>query len=351
MRAFIIGIAVIALTGCATKATQPDWVTGESDNYQRTEFLLGRGQASTQEEAKDRARADIAKVFQVAVTVASEDMQRFKTQTKNDQAASDGAQEDGNPNQNGQYENQYSRRITTRTEQVIRGIQIAELWHDPATHNHHVLAILPRLQAVNNLRQEINELDEITRRHISHAQNHTDLFLKIASASLALASQHAREAVQKSLQVVDRTGQGVATTLSSGQLQASLGELLRRVKLASLTAADAPPGLAEIVAGALAHAGYLLEDQKQAEFIVRAQLNLTDLGLQEGWYWQRGHLEITLSEAASGRVRGTQRWLIKSSAPDKNGAAKRAMNQVDTVLKLEMGAAIIAMATGNSNPQ
>jgi len=348
MRAFIIGIAVLAFSGCATKSAQPDWVIGESDQYRHADFLLGRGQASAQEEAKDRARADIAKVFQVAVTVASEDVQRFKTHAANDQMANDVAKEKDSL---GQYENQYSRRITTRTEQVVRGIQIAELWQDPATHNYHVLAILPRLQAANSLRQEIGELDEITRRHIGHAQNHTDLFLKIASASLALASQQARETVQKSLQVVDRTGQGVATTLSSAQLQANLSELVQRVKLAPSIAADAPQGLAEIVAGALAHAGYLLENQKQAEFIVQVQLNLTDLGLQEGWYWQRGNLEITLTEAASGRVRGTQRWLIKSSAPDKSGAAKRAMNQVDTVLKQEMGAAIITMATGHSNPQ
>jgi hypothetical protein len=70
---------------------------------------------------------------------------------------------------------------------------------------------------------------------------------------------------------------------------------------------------------------------------------LDDLGFQSSWYWQRGVLEINLSEAATGRVRGTKRWNIKSSAPDKETAAKRAVNQADTILKQELRTTIIDM--------
>jgi hypothetical protein len=46
-------------------------------------------------------------------------------------------------------------------------------------------------------------------------------------------------------------------------------------------------------------------------------------------------------------VRGTKRWVIKSNAPDKDSAEKRALNQVDSTLKKELRTAIIEMATNH----
>jgi len=69
------------------------------------------------------------------------------------------------------------------------------------------------------------------------------------------------------------------------------------------------------------------------------------LGLKDGWYWQRGNLEITLTETATKRVRGTQRWVIKGNATDKENAFRRALSETDALLKKELGATIIGMAT------
>src|SRR5665811_818329 len=127
LSAFAIFTCVFSLlSGCASQhPTQPDWIAGDSASYKSAQYLIGRGQATTQEEAKDRARADLAKIFQVAVTADSEDVQKFKSV----------------PAGPGEYESHASRRITSHTEQIIRGIQIAELWKDPTTDTFHVLAI------------------------------------------------------------------------------------------------------------------------------------------------------------------------------------------------------------------
>lgn len=349
MRAVILTLLIAIISGgcVSSKLPQPDWITGASGEFTSTGYLLGRGQANSQEDAKDRARADIAKVFQVTMTVASDDVQSFKTRSTNDPSANNPIENDHLANRStGIFEGSYSRRITAHTEQVVRGIQIVRQWQDPATRSYHALAVLPRAQAATSFRQELDELDKMTTLHIDHAQSSKDLFLKIAAASLALESQQAREAVQKSLQIVDVSGRGIPSNLSSAQVRSNLVGLLRRVKLASNIPTDAPQGFAEIINGALAHAGYLLEEKKQAEYIVRAHINLTDLGQQGGWYWQRGNLEIILVEAASGRVRGTKNWLIKSSAPDRASAIKRALGLSETVLKNELGQAIINMAIG-----
>lgn len=318
------------LSGCASQPpAAPDWISGDSAQYKSAQYLMGRGQAATQEEARDRARADLSKIFQVAVAADSEDVQKFKTV----------------PSGPGQYESQASRRITTHTSQIIRGIQIAELWQEPDTKNYHALAVLPRLQTAASLRQQIGQLDEATGNHIDQSRKNSDLFLKIAAASQAVDSQQERESLQKSLQVVDPAGRGTESQWNSAKLKSDLDELLKRVRIASQVAADSTPGFAEVVSGALAKAGFMIETGQNPDFVLQARMEMTDLGFQDGWYWQRGVLEVTLSETGTGRVRGTRRWTVKSNAPDGESAFKRALNQADSVLKQELRAAIIDMAS------
>lgn len=323
-----IAPVLLILSACASKPTVPDWIAGDSAKYRNEHYLTGRGQAATQEEAKDRARADIAKVFQVAVVVSSEDIQS---------ARSDGS---GTT----KFEEQTSRQISTRTDKIISGIQIAELWQDPKNGSHHVLTVLPRLQAATALRQQIGELDAATRNHIEKSRTENDLFMKIAAGTHALEVQQERDALQKNLQILDITGRGMEPLWSRAKLRADLGELLKRVSIAPRVAADSPAKLKEMVAGALAQNGFVLDTGDQPAFVVNASLNLTDLGLKDGWHWQRGNLEITLIETNGNRVRGTRQWTIKGNAQNKEGSARRALDQADAILKQELGSAIIEMA-------
>jgi hypothetical protein len=328
----IFALMFSLLSGCASKPpVPPDWIAGDSAKYSSAQYLIGRGQAATQEEARDRARADVAKIFQVAVIAESEDVQKFKT----------------DPSGPGQYEGQASRSITTRTEQIVRGIQIAEMWQDPVSKSNYALAVLPRLQAAASLRQQISQLDEATGTHIEQSRNNSDLFLKIAAASQALESQQERDLLQKSLQIVDTVGRGLEAKWNSAKLKSDLDELLKRVRISTKVAAGSASGLEDVVAGALAKSGFMIETGQNPDFELQAKMELADLGFQEGWYWQRGVLDVTLTEPATGRVRGTKRWNIKSNAPDRESASKRAMSQADTVLKQELRTAIIEMANSH----
>jgi len=327
----ILALLIALLSGCAsTSPATPEWISGDSAQYKNSEYLIGRGQAATAEEAKDRARADLSKIFQVSVVSESEDIQQFRSNLG-----------EGKP----EYEGEATRRISTRTEQIIHGIQIAELWQDADHQLFHALAIMPRLQTAASLRQQIDQLDTATISHIEQSRNQNDLFLKIAAANQAFETQRERTALQKSLQIVDITGRGIDEKWNSGKLKNDLDELLKRVRITYQVTAESMPGLENVVSGALAQSGFMIETGQNPDFVLQAGMQLNDLGLKDGWYWQRGVLEVTLSEKTTNRVRGAKRWNIKGNAPDRESAAKRALNQADRVLKQELRAAIIDMAT------
>lgn len=329
----VFAFATLLLGGCATsKSNQPDWLAGDSAKYAKSQYLYGRGQASNVEDAKKRALADLSEIFQVSIAVNSEDVQSYK---KNSKSAGGGEQ----------FSAESSRRINTTTDQIIRGIQVAEIWQDPARKDYHVLAILQRQQAAAGLRQQMDQLDDAVQASVEQSKNNADLFVKLASLSKAIDTQLELEGLQKTLQVVSSSGRGMDPKYNSGRLKSELDELLKRVRVAPKVLDGSTPGLEEVVAGALSKAGFMIDTGENPVFLLKASLKLSDLGLIEGWYWQRGNLEISVSESATGRVRGTQRWPIKSSARDKATAARRALDEADTVLKKELGAAIIGMAT------
>ena len=203
---------------------------------------------------------------------------------------------------------------------------------------------MPRLQTAASLRQQIGQLDDATGNYVNQSRNNPDLFLKIAAANNALATQRDRDTLQKSLQVVDITGRGVEPQWNATKLKADLDALLKRVRIASRVTDDSTPGSAEIVSGALAQAGFMIETGQNPDFILQSRMNLSEVSAKDGWYWQRGTVEITLTEAANGRVRGTKRWDIKASATDRDTAVKRALAQADAILKKELGPVIIGMA-------
>ena len=334
--AAIMGLTLLAAAGCATRSAMPDWVNGPAEKYQSEQYLIGRGQAATAEEARDRARADLAKIFEVSVAVESQDVQTFSLK-------SPGAGNETGPA--GEYAAQASRRITTRADQIIQGIQIAEVWQDPLTKTQHALAVLPRLQASMRLHQEIERLDAATRKYLEESRGATDLLVKIGAADRALGTQLERTGYQKSLRVVDPTGRGAEPEWNTARLSADLADLLKRVHVAAQVAPDAPPGFATAVNGALAGAGFLIETGEKPEDVLVANLVLEDLGLRDGWYWQRGALEVTLRETAANRVRGSRRWDIKVSAQDHAVSRQRALDQVAAILGRELRETVVGFAS------
>jgi hypothetical protein len=235
----------------------------------------------------------------------------------------------------------------TRTDQIVRGIQIAEAWQDPRSKAHHALATLPRLQAAMGLRQEVERLDAATRGYVNQARNTQDLLAQVASASRALDAQRERDAFQRALQVVDVTGRGVDPEFNSGQLASDLAALLKRVRMKPQAAPGSQDGLERMLSAALSAAGFVPEAGDSAPYVLVGSLQLDDLGLIDGWYWTRGTLEVQLAEASSGKVRGNKRWEIKTSSPQKATAQRRALDEADAVLKKELRPAILRFAVGN----
>lgn len=326
-------IAILAggliLAGCGTTSqTRPEWIDAKSKNYPGERYLIGRGEAGRQPQARDRARADLAKIFQVAIVEQSRDIVKYSSRGMGRDAVK-------------QLETEASRDIESRTEQVLSGVDIAEIWQDPKDKRYHALAVLDRLQTANRLRQEISQLDEVTDQHIATAQSNPDLITRIGAASRAVESQVQRDSSQRILKIVDRSGVGVIPRHNLGKLVNDRDALIKRLTVTPKVSNDGIGGLERTLAGALATAGFSHKGNN-ADYVLDANLETLPIEDKEGWMWVRASLDINLQDANTGQSRGSRRWDFKASAQTEAAAKKRVKDQVDKLLKAELKETIIS---------
>jgi hypothetical protein len=314
---------------------RPDWVTGTTTAYPAASYLTGRGEADMLPLAQDRARADLAKTFSVNVSEQSKDTTSY-------------SQTNAGATPVMQNTMDVSRNISTRTDAVLQGVVISDTWQDPQTHVFHVLATLSRSKASAALRQQISDLDAGTGAYLNTAQGSTDLFDKIAAAGQAVDAQQTRAALQRALQVVDITGQGMPPQWPLAKLQADRAALLKQLQISAAADGRNADGVKKVLAGSLADAGFTVADV--SPYTMTASLDYTTLQPQGGWYWITGTLQVSLTGTDS-RAHGVRRWGLKVSGTDPQLAEQRVMDQVAQYLQNDVQATVLDFASGKGAGQ
>ena len=330
--------AMLLLAACSSAKpgdARPDWVNGNSSQYPAAAYLTGQGQADNMAVAKDRARAELAKIFSVGVSEQSSDTASFS------QSNASGAP-------TAQNSLDVSRNINTRTEQVMSGVEISQTWQDPKAQQYYALATLSRNKAAAALRQQIGDLDAGTVASMNQAQNSNDLFDKISAAGQAVESQQTRAGLQKALQVVDPSGMGIPSSWSLAKLQADRSALLKQLQISAATDGRDGEAVKKLLAGSLADSGFTVADG--APYTMTASLNYSDLPPQGGWFWISGTLQVTLNGNDS-RAHGVRRWDLKVSGSDRQLAQQRLMDQVAQYLQSDIQGTVLAFAAGKAVQQ
>lgn len=327
-----LSACLMILSGCAgqpRETDRPDWITGNSKAYPTEQYLIGRGEAEHAAVARDRARADLAKVFEVNINEQSRDITEYSHSTAGDQAQSS-------------VEASVTRQISTRTEQTLSHIQIADIWQNPETGQHHALAVLDRLKAGQQLREEIRQLDATTARAISAARSESQLLRRLGQASQAVEAQLQRRALQRQLQVVDPTGSGVPEKYSLPRLLQDRNALAQRIRIDTTVVQDNTGQLATLIDGALANAGFRTANSNP-NYRLEASLDLNQF-TDQNWHWVHGTLSLNLVSLDDQSVQGNYRWEIKQAASQPTLARQRALDRLGDRLDKELYEVIIGFA-------
>ncbi|MDH5473205.1 MAG: LPP20 family lipoprotein [Gammaproteobacteria bacterium] len=312
--------------------SRPGWIDAEPENYPHEKYISATGSASKPELAKDRALANLVKIFELKIHEQS--TTRSDTQVN----VKDGEERVTKSDR-------LEQQISVHTDKVIDGARIAATWLDEDVFTYHALAVLDRKQAGNNIRQEMSRLDDETEIELAQSKAQTNALRKMVNQEKALQYQKQRLGLQKMLKVIDLSGQGRSSLWRLAELDNQLDTALLALQVSAMIDNDPIGGLDQALESAMGNAGFPAM-KGSGDYALVASLDVQDLGKREGWYWLRGKLTLKLVESSSGKVIGRQQWPLKVSALQRNETDARLMTQVSKTLNNNLKAVILSFATG-----
>lgn len=325
---FIISITLIsACAGTPKMAERPAWIDGQSERYSHQLYLTGQGSAATLEDAKDRARADLAKQFEVTLWERSQQQQEYRKQQEGEESDES-------------LEQRVSRQLITRTARTIEGVEIAATWRDEATRSYHALAVLSRNKARQQFEQQITALDQQIKLRLIQAENENDPLRKTGLLQQAIDTHLQRTTAQRALQVVDPSGRGLPPSVSLGELLHTRDNLIKRIKLLPKTAGPLASLIQPILSGNAANAGFRIASEMEADYTLIAATQLEPPLREGGWTWLRGNLELTLRDNSEHDI-GVRRWPLKVASTTIEQAENRLLNDIDAILKNELRVTVL----------
>jgi len=317
-------------TACSTTSSfdssdAPVWVYSEPEKYANAKFLTATGSASKIEQAKARATSNLAKIFEVQVTDVSTVREDVRVNIEDDIETV-------------KKDQRMASTVNLKTNKMMQGVQIAEQWFNSKEFTYHALAVLDRVQAGNNIRREMNRLDEETQYSLQQSEKRNDALLKIADLHTATILQRQWQGLQKSLKIIDLSGKGMPAQWSMAELDERLQQALRGLSLAtSVNGGHEADELASILQGAASKAGFLVKkDAGKSDYQLVVSLDQEEPIKRDGWYWFRAILKLELISQDDATVIGYQSWPLKVTAGDRSQLQARMRTAVSKKLDDEL---------------
>lgn len=315
---------VSLLSACATNGSKdngkrPDWVMGTSEEYPSKKYITGIGDADTMADAKSRARAELAKTFSVNIQSTSNDRSSYNLNRDKESYSSNSLSID--------------REIQSRTKQRLEGVKIAQVWQDEGSLRYYAIALLARQPTTLSLRTEISQLDDSTQELIQRIQKETSLISKIRASAKTIPLQSKRRVLNKQLQVVSTVGQGITPIWSVEKLQHDYEALISRVTITAKASGFKHEQLKINVEDTLGNLNFTV--LPQADYLLNANLHVTALPQNNGWYYQKATLSISLSGEGQHKLGGHQ-WDFKVSATEQSLSELRVLEKAQQILSSEL---------------
>jgi len=291
------------LTACSSN---PGWLDKPTEQYPQQRYLSAVGEANDRSTAADRALANLAKIFEVAIRDRSLDFSQ--AQVSGDQS--------GRAVNNIQTASRY---VTTEARQVLEGAQLVESWQAEEGKTY-ALAVLEKAPAKRRFRDGVRNADRQIEDRVNYAsQQAPNPVAALAALEQARKIENQRSNLNRNLSVI--SGKGIKGYYD----QASLEKLLRNA-LATLhfhAEADSPQ-LQQSLESAIVTLGITLE--KNAHYLLMGSMDTEPVQLKQGWYWLRGSTELSL--IYQGEALAKKRWPLKVSATDKGMVEQRAKDKL-----------------------
>jgi len=299
VRYLLVLIFISLISGCAKDSLdpylrahleKPDWISGESDRYPSSTYLLGRSVSSDLNQAKRQSADDLAKNLNKQIAVADE-----------------------------QPQPEVDKVLDQKTrDYLLQRIRVSEIWQDPATKAHHVLSTIDRVKVGEEMLNEVYRLDEQVERILKKANQEKDVLQRIAFANMAIEKQTQRDRLQAVVKVIKPVASVARTDWDRQKIKEQIGHWLSDIKILPIAQHKEFNLLGSVKDGVIS-AGMTVHFGARPDYILKETFNQGQIKWKDGVYSVEGTLQLELLDGEwKGQVRGDAIWPIEVSALERD---------------------------------
>jgi hypothetical protein len=311
----------------ATQSTRPDWVDGESVQYPESRYLTGVGYDADRKVSKDKARAEIAKIFVSEINSRTRSYQDYL------QISSGGTAD---------LEETFSIQEITdvSTKKVFSGVRIAYLYQDSGPGNlYYALAVLDRQQSSTILINRILRLDGEIDMLLDRARGEGDLLTKIKYLTQSIGKHAMREAYDAELRIVSPAGRGISPSVQFAEIKSRLDAiLLREFKIGVSVSGTRANEVQDALEQGLHQEGFSVsEDLSAAHVLIKGAVEIKPLerGTAE-WKYVGWRAQFDMVDTVGGSVFGSFTKTGREGHLTLRQAEERAVRKIRDTLAGEM---------------
>lgn len=281
-------LAFLILTASALLAAtpQPDWVTGESAAYPKAAYLVGVGEAPSQDKAGDKARAEISKIFGVKMTAQT-------------QVSASAVIEAGRSSES-QYVSDDVRSVTGK---FLEGVEVVDSWRD-AEGSFHALAVLDRVHALKVLADKIAEVDRVFKDSASDLARSEGKFAALRAALKMQRAAKLRRELNNDYRLLAADGKGLPAAETAHDDLDRARKAVAAVTVSVTAAGVEAESVAARMVDSLSVYGLRTVEQSAApDVLIELSGEGRRLPIENlTWFTARGKLSVKMSYGSTGEV-------------------------------------------------
>lgn len=279
----------------------PAWTNDPAPLYPPAAYLTGVGAADSRAAAEDRARAEIAKIFQVDIHSRLTSAEgAFHSRV--DALVSD------------EYRQSVRAELVASTDRTLRGVRIAQVWADPRGGDHFALAILDRLAAARPLRSELNELDLAVAEQVARVEQTASPTRRLGFYLAALRALERRQVLAGDLQILQPGGYLAAAPHSAANLAARADRTAAEIGLGIELAGDRDGIVEGALIRALASVGLRLATAPARNLTVRGTVDAEHYTTGDPWQWTVASAQVELLDGREQTPLDSLRTTVREGA-------------------------------------
>ncbi len=305
MRTLFVVAMLMLVGGCAGKGP-PDWTVGKSTDYPAESWLLGVGVDRDRGRAEDRARAEIAKVFQVEIQALERSEESHRLSQVGRMLSSE-------------YAQVVTAELITKSSRVLAGTVIAEVWQNPRSGEYHALAVLDRLRVALGLRGELQGLDERMGELVARAEQTASTPRRLGLYLQALRLVDQRQGIAADLRIVEPSGFVADPPYAGHDIASRVDRTAAAVRIGLYLREGTPAVVQGALVRALADIGILQTPVGEQNLLIRGEVSVDNYSTGSVVLWSMASAQIELFDSE-----GTMLDSLRSSVREGSQVSGRA---------------------------